>query len=50
MRRAVAKMMDWKDTGIVEEKESMRVTVLITKEVKRREEESLSLGTRYHMC
>ena len=49
MREAVAKMMDWKDTGTVEEKESVRVTVLITKEVKRREEESLSLSTRYHL-
>lgn len=46
---AVPKMMDWKDTGVMEEKESMRATVLLTNEVKRREEESLSLGTRYHL-
>lgn len=49
MRGAVPKMMDWRDTGVMKEKESMRATVLLTKEVKRREEESLSLGTQYHL-
>lgn len=49
MRGAVPKMMDWRDTGVMKEKESMRATVLLIKEVKRREEESLSLGTRYHL-
>lgn len=42
-------MMDWIDMGFVEEVESIRVIVLVTKEVNRREEELLSSGTWYYL-